>query len=377
MNLLHICAGNLYGGIESMLLTLARSRGLRPGLGQEFAVCFDGRLSSSLTEAGLGVVRLGEVRASRPWSVLRARRRLREALTANPVDWVVCHSAWPLGLLGPAARHAGSRLALWLHDRASGKHWVERLAARVRPDFVLCNSAFTADSLPALFSDLRFGVLHCPVPAPEAFPQGTRERIRRELSTPLRDRVILIAARFEEWKGHRVLIEALARLADTRDWTCWIAGGGQRDHERAYAGRLQRDAESRGLGGRVRFLGHRDDVRALMEAADIYCQPNTGPEPFGISFIEALHVGLWVVTSDFGGAREIVTPACGALCPPGDAAAVAGELARAFQNQEHLDKTAGSARARALCDPALQLERLEQMLNDTAAPSARGGFPRD
>src|SRR6202007_943175 len=74
---------------------------------------------------------------------------------------------------------------------------------------------------------------------------------------------------------------------------------------------------SRGLGERVRFLGQRADVPQLLASADIHCQPNTGPEPFGIAFVEALYAGLPIVTSGRGGALEIVDASCGILTPPG------------------------------------------------------------
>ncbi len=46
MRVLHISAGNLYGGVETMLVTLARDRQVLPALDQEFALCFEARLST-------------------------------------------------------------------------------------------------------------------------------------------------------------------------------------------------------------------------------------------------------------------------------------------------------------------------------------------
>ena len=63
-----------------------------------------------------------------------------------------------------------------------------------------------------------------------------------------------------------------------------------------------------------------------MAAADVFCQPNTGPEPFGMVLVEAFYAGLPVVTSGFGGAAEIVDQTCGVLTKPGDAEAVAAAL---------------------------------------------------
>src|ERR671922_74623 len=103
MQVLHISAGNLYGGVESLLVTLARQRHLCPELMPRFAVCFEGRLSAELRQAGVPVDCLGEVRVRWPWTVMRARQRLQELFNQHPCDVVVCHSAWAQAIFGPAA----------------------------------------------------------------------------------------------------------------------------------------------------------------------------------------------------------------------------------------------------------------------------------
>ena len=76
MNVLHIGAGNLFGGVESLLATLARHRDQCPEVEPHYALCFEGRLAAELRQAGVSVYFLGGVRMSRPWTVWRARRRL-------------------------------------------------------------------------------------------------------------------------------------------------------------------------------------------------------------------------------------------------------------------------------------------------------------
>ena len=56
-----------------------------------------------------------------------------------------------------------------------------------------------------------------------------------------------------------------------------------------------------GLTVRVVFTGHRTDVASVLAAADVYCHTNTGPEPFGLAIVEALHAGLPVLASRLGG----------------------------------------------------------------------------
>src|SRR5579863_1214479 len=55
MRVMHIVSGRLFGGVETLLVTLARSRDLCPAMDPEFALCFDGRLSEELGASGVAV----------------------------------------------------------------------------------------------------------------------------------------------------------------------------------------------------------------------------------------------------------------------------------------------------------------------------------
>ena len=52
MKILHIYAGNLFGGIETLLVTLAKQQSLCPQMQHHFALCFEGRLASELRHLG-------------------------------------------------------------------------------------------------------------------------------------------------------------------------------------------------------------------------------------------------------------------------------------------------------------------------------------
>lgn len=363
VRVLHLCAGNLYGGVEGIVAECARSRALCPSMVPLFAVCFDGRLSEEIESTGAGCRRLGPVRFSRPLTVWRARRALQQVLVDDAPDAVICHSSWMFAIAAPIVRRTSARLILWLHDRITGRNWVERWAALTRPDLVISNSRFTAESVPRLFDGVRAEVLYAPVADGTGGRGADRESLRASLGATDDDVVILMASRFEEWKGHRMLLRAASQL--TGLWRLWIAGSAQRAHERAYAAELQVAAAAPGTGDRVRFLGERRDVPALMRAADIHCQPNTGPEPFGLAFVEALYAGIPVVTTDLGGAREIVTGDCGILVPAGDDAAAASALNRLVQDRALRGRlgASGPARARALCDPSHQLQALRRLVH--------------
>ena len=114
----------------------------------------------------------------------------------------------------------------------------------------------------------------------------------------------------------------------------------------------------------MRWLGERQDVPRLLAAADVHCQANIAPEPFGVTYVEALAAGLPVVASAAGGAIEIVDDSCGVLVPPGDSEALARALERLIVDRGLRAKLAAGApaRARHLSDPATQMSRLAQAL---------------
>lgn len=375
MRVLHIYSGNLYGGIETMLVTLARHRSLCSEMEPHFALCFEGRLSRELTETGADVHMLGSVRVSRPSSVRKARRALVDLLEKKTFDVVVCHAPWSQAIFGAAVRNTGIPLVFWLHDAVDRKHWLERWARRIPPNLAICNSEFTASTLSNLYPDVRADVVYCPVALADAgLSEDDRRAIRSELETSHDATVIIQVSRMEPWKGHALHLEALAELRDVNGWVLWLVGGAQRPHEVAHVNEMKSMAGTLGIQDRIRFVGERTDVPKLLESADIFCQPNATPEPFGIVFIEALNAGLPVVATSLGGALEIVKDSCGMLITPNDKFGLAAALHELISDPAMRASlgTNGPARARELCDPVTQINSLCSKLSSIAHVEVAG-----
>jgi glycosyltransferase involved in cell wall biosynthesis len=368
LRVLHLHSGNLYGGVETLMVTLARLRHLCPGMEPHFGLCYEGRLSRELTAENVPVDWLGAVRISRPWTVWRARRRLRELLGREKFDVVICHMPWPLVIFGQTARRAGRRVIFWAHSAHSGRNTLERLVRKTAPDLAIANSGFVADSVANLFPNVPAPVVHYPVAlvdAPDA--QEWRAAVRRELGVDDQTAVIIQVSRYEAWKGHLLHLQALAELRGTPDWVCWMVGGPQNAADQRQFDEVQRSARALGIADRIHFLGQRSDVPRLLAGADIFCQPNLGAEPFGIVFIEALWAGRPVVTTAIGGALEILNDTCGLLVEPNDPVSLAASLRRLIESPALRSRLgqAGPSRARQLCDPASQMGALRELLRTT------------
>ena len=364
---LHVYSGNLFGGVETMLATLAQYRHFCPDLEAHFALCYQGRLSEELQAAGARTHVLGAVRTSRFWTVQRVRRGLSELLRSQLYDVVVCHSPWAQAMFAPVIRRTKLPLVFWLHGVAKGQHWLERWARMTPPDLAISNSRFAAKTLCNLYTNVRVELLHYPVGIPKNRPCSSEvASVRAELNTPPNATVIIQASRMEALKGHALHVKALGLLRHLPNWICWQVGGAQRLHEARYVEKLKNMAIQYGVADRLRFLGQRRDVARLMSASDIHCQPNQQPDAFGITFIEALSARLPVVTTAMGGALEIVDDSCGMLVPPNDEAALAASLQRLIQSPALRARlgAGGPARAHKLCDPAQQMARLHTVLTE-------------
>lgn len=362
MRVVHLAAGKQFGGVERLLTTLGRHS---DRIDTCFALCFGGRTAEQLREAGAQVEVLGGARVSRPWTISALRWRLMELLEERRAEVVVTHGCWPHAMGGKVVRKCGLPLVFWAHEVMAGEHWLERWAGKIRPDRAIVGSEAVRVGVKRVFGEIETALLRCPVEyAGLAGGQGGRVR---GVNAPV---VIAMAARMDAIKGQGVLLEALARVKGR--WECWIIGGAQTARQEAYLKGLKDKAEALGLSERVKFLGQREDVGRLLEDADIYCQPNTGPEAFGISFIEAMDAGLAVVSSGIGGACEIVDESCGILTRAGDAADVAGALERLIGDEGLRTRMgqAGRKRARELCEPRERMRELQTILEACRHDSA-------
>lgn len=122
----------------------------------------------------------------------------------------------------------------------------------------------------------------------------------------------------EPRKGHADLIRACAALTD--QWPTlklWIVGGLSFERHEAYCAQLKKLAGELGIGDRVHFTGRRDDIPEQMARMDVVVSSSICSESLPTVLIEACALGVPVLGTDVGGAREIIRHGeTGLLAPP-------------------------------------------------------------
>jgi L-malate glycosyltransferase len=152
------------------------------------------------------------------------------------------------------------------------------------------------------------------------------EAARGPLQAPLPEgRLVAVIGNLWPVKGHRTLVEAVARLPQELSKVKFVCAG--EGPEREYL--TARIAEL-GLQERVVLLGHRLDVPAVLSRATAACLCSSA-EGLSNALMEAMAAKLPVIATDVGGNPELVREN-GFLVPYGDPDALAGKLAHLLGN---------------------------------------------
>jgi len=129
-----------------------------------------------------------------------------------------------------------------------------------------------------------------------------------------------------------LLIEAFGMLAEQRPEIELIMAGAPGPESEAITSALS--ALAPGISSRARHLGRIDDAERdkLVRGATVLAHPSRY-EGFGLPILEAMNFGVPVVVANAAAAPEVAGDA-GVLVAPGDAASLAGGLARVLDSEE-------------------------------------------
>lgn len=301
--------------------------------------------------AALGV-RTVAIRRASPWDFRDAAVLIR-ALRRERIS--IVHSHLFVGSLfaSPLARLARVRAVVetlhlpevWrMGKRLKRSFWLDRQVSRSVNRFVAVSAAaarhltdnkgIPAHKVRTIFNGRDLGRFH---PASVA----ERREARAALGLGLEPAALLLG-RLEPQKGHALMLEAAAVLAQSVPaLKIFFAGTGSLEHQ------LRAQCDSAGLAGTVTFLGYRADPELLLAAADIVVMPSFY-EGLPLAAIEAMAAARPVVATDIEGIREVVIDgSTGLLVRLGDAHGLALAIERLVRFPKLAQQLAANGRRRA------------------------------
>jgi len=360
------------GGAEHVLVDLAR---LAPDAGLEMSVLSlmplgEHRYPQVLRRLGVRVDALDLPSRWDPRGLPRAVRLLR----SDPPDLLHSHLKHA-DLLGA---YAAPRLGVPL---ISTLHLVEDevgLLSRLKRDLGAWARRHRAARTVAVSEALRRWYLEAfsvdpatvvtipnGIPAPPPVTAEQRAALRSELGVGEGDLLAVTVAIFRPGKGHDDLLDAAA-LMEGEAVRFVLAGSGPEEE------RLRARVRREGLEGRVAFAGFREEVAALLAAADLVVHPSHA-DALPTALIHALAAGVPSIATDVGGIPEIVGEEAGVLVPPGRPAALAAAVCALAQDESRRREMETAARVRfaARFEGGMWARRLRVLYDEVLADAIR------
>ena len=242
---------------------------------------------------------------------------------------------------------------------------VARIAANFGVEHVIANSRATANAFIKCGGKLTPTLIYNAI-SPEKYLPEKRQTYRRALIEetgldPNRP-IVGVFGRLAKWKGQHIVLEAMSKLP-----SCQVVFvGSPLFGEESYEEEQKLRGKTSDLSDRVRFLGFRSDIPALMGGVDIVIHSSIQPEPFGRVIVEAMLSGTLVVATKAGGAVEILRDKeTGYLVTPGDVEELVLVLKKIMENYKSTLTISKAARADAIIrfSPSNCYPKIEDVIN--------------
>ena len=159
------------------------------------------------------------------------------------------------------------------------------------------------------------------------------------------DHVVVIVGHLSDVKGYPTFVRAAATISAVLPRCRFLLVGGDTLGQ-GWQPRLERLAEELGIRESVRFLGWQDDIRPVLDAADVMALPSRA-EGLPLAILEAMSLAKPVVASAVNGIPDaVVDGETGYLVRPDDDVGLADRLLQVMRDPEHARKLGEAGRRR-------------------------------
>lgn len=276
------------------------------------------------------------VHSKNPFVMWRNIARLRKAIREHDVDIVHARSRAPAWSAWKAVENTKARFMTTCHAPFNISGDVKKFynSSIARGERVIAISNHIREYLLKNYEidERNIRLIHRGVAIEKFHPNAVAPthliKLSKDWRLPDGCIIVMMPARVTRWKGHLVLVEAMAKLKRD-DVFCVMIGDDQGRSE--FTMEVESAIKEKGLEGRVRMVGYCADMPAAYMLANVVVSASTDPEGFGRIPIEAQAMGRPVVATNHGGAMETILPGqTGWLVEPGNADELAAAINEAL-----------------------------------------------
>ncbi len=353
LTILHTEASCGWGGQEIRILTEMAGMNAR------------GHRTILLCPPEANIYREGKARGLEVHALPIGRKRLngvgalRAWLKKHPVDVINTHSStdsWLAALACKTLRNAppivrtrhisppinNKATTRWLYQTAT--RFIVTTGEKLR-ETLICDNGYDGKRILSVTTGIDT----------RRFVPGDKRAARELLGLDPDAPTVGILATLRSWKGHQYLLEAFAGLADKRTRLLIVGHGPRHDA-------IIEQIKALGLDGRVTLPGNQDDVVPWLQAMDVFALPSYANEGVPQAMLQAMLVGLPIVTTPVGSITEAIESGQnGLIVEPQQVPPLQAALEKLLGDRAHAEALGAAARTTALArySTEVMLDKME------------------
>ncbi len=325
----HLNSGGLVSGAVEI------SKALQKAGMNSFVASEGGRREREITREGAKVIKLS-LGSKNPLTIILNSYKLSKIIKKYKINIIHARSRAPAWSAYFAAKKMGIPFVTTFHGTYSIKNIFKNKynSVMVRGDRVIAISKFINNHILSNYNIVKdkLVTIHRGIDTDNFdYLKVSNERLiafSKKFNIPEDIFVVLLPGRITRWKGHTLLIEAIAML-ERPDIMCLFVGDLQ--GRKKYFKELQLLIDKFNKKNNFRIINNQIDMAAIYKLADVVVSASLDPEAFGRVVAEAQAMGRPTLAANHGGAPEIIIDGVtGWLFKAGDAIDLADKINKAL-----------------------------------------------
>ena len=256
---------------------------------------------------------ISSVHSKNPITLFSNIFRLLKVIREHQIDIIHVRSRAPAWSCFFASKFSGKKFVSTFHGTYNFNNFIKKFynSIMLRADGTIAISGFIENQIKSQYSisPKNLKVIYRGINT-EIFNSNNVnseriDQIKKQYSLGSDSIKILLPGRLTEWKGHSVLVQAIAEVIKSVQSEIKVLFVGP-DENLNLKKKLKDQIEGLNMTGMFHFIGSSDEMTNIYALSDIVISSSTDPEAFGRIAVEAQAMGKFVIASNHGGSTETV-----------------------------------------------------------------------